>query len=224
MTIRNHRPHFTYVRALVLICTFMIAVAAVAVPFYSVSSKAMEGAGASLPIVPSSPNTAKAMNVPGWTSTLNMPVVGETIAIYGADCTTPKTEFNLGEVICAVTDGVDLTTVPGNYYVNWHSPSNGITNGPTITTNPQSFLFTLPTTPSGNLGTWKANIGRVTPAESSIIGSPPNFNVGDAPAYLNLRFRLYDSEDPIQPPGYGLGGLRQSNGLPGKSIPPLVQR
>lgn len=205
MTIRNHRPHFTYVRALVLICTFMIAVAAVAVPFYSVSSQT-KAAGASLPIVPSSPSATKAMNHPGWTSALNMPLAGETISIYAADCSTPKTEFNLGDVICAVTDGVDLTTVPGNYYVNWHSPSNEITDGPTITQNPQSFLFTIPSSPSGNVGTWKANIGSVSPAESSIIGSPPNFTVGDAPTISifasdcttpKLLFNLQDTDKTV---------------------------
>ena len=179
MTIRNHRPRFTYVRALVLISTFMIAVAAVAVPFYSVRSQAA-GAFSEDNVKPSNPGTAKALHLPGWTSTLNMPMVGETIEIFAADCSTPKTNFNLGEVICAKTDGVDLTTVPNNYYVNWHGP-NGITDGPTITQNPQYFQFALPTGPT-DAGLWKANIGRVTPAESSIIGNPPNFTVSDAPS------------------------------------------
>ncbi|MDQ5846819.1 MAG: HYR domain-containing protein [Acidobacteriota bacterium] len=181
MTSRNHRPHVTHVcvRALVLISAFMIAVAAVAVPFYSVRSETLR-AFSEDNTKRSHPSAAKALPLPGWTSTLNMPVVGETIAIFAADCSTPKSDFNLGEVVCAKTDGVDLTTVPNNYYVNWHGP-NGITDGPTITQNPQYFQFALPTGPT-DAGLWKANIGRVTPAESSIIGSPPEFTVSDAPS------------------------------------------
>ena len=103
-------------------------------------------------------------------------LAGETIEIFASDCTTPKTAFAAGETICAKTDGVDLTTVPNNYYVNWHHPDNSTTNGGTITTNPQYTLFSIPTSGS-YLGTWKANIGRVDPAESSIIGNPPTFTV-----------------------------------------------
>ena len=182
MRTRNHRPP-THIRVLVLISTFMIAVAALAIPFYSVRSESLPGAGKrGAGVAPKASTNILPVNSMGWSSTVSMPMVGETIAVYAADCTTPKTEFNLGDVICAVTDGVDLVTEPGNYYVNWHSPSNVITDGPVITQNPQSFLFTLPTDPSGNVGTWKANIGRLSPAESSIIGSPPNFTVGDAPS------------------------------------------
>src|SRR5688500_14728172 len=206
MRTRNHRP-LTYVRVLVLISTFMIAVAALAVPFYSVRSESLPAAGKSRAnVAPKASTNIFPGNSMGWSSTVSMPVVGETIAIYASDCVTPKTDFNLGEVICAVTDGVDLVTEPGNYYVNWHSPSNGITDGPTITTNPQSFLFTLPTSTSGNVGTWKANIGRVSPAESSIIGSPPNFTVGSAPNISifasdcttpKLLFNLQDTDKTV---------------------------
>ena len=178
MRTQNPRP-LTYTRVLILISTFMIAVAALAVPFYSVRSESLPGVRKSeVNGAPKVPTNVRSL---GWMPTVSMPVVGETIAVYASDCTTPKTEFRLGEVICTVTDGVDLTTEPGNYYVNWHSPSNGITNGPTITQNPQSFLFTLPSSPSGNVGTWKPNIGRVDPAESSIIGNPPNFTVSEGP-------------------------------------------
>jgi Tfp pilus assembly protein FimT len=96
----------------------------------------------------------------------------ETIEIFAADCTTPKSAFALGETVCAVTDGVDLVTVPGNYYMNWIDSSLNQTNGGTITQNPQNFLFVPPTA-----DTWKATIGRVSPADSSIVGNPPIFTV-----------------------------------------------
>jgi hypothetical protein len=104
---------------------------------------------------------------------------GETIAVYASDCTTPKLSFNLGETVCAITDGVDLS-VPGNYFINWTGP-NGTTNGATITQNPQQFLFSLPTA-NTEVGLWKPNIARVAPPESSIIGNPPNFSVSEGPA------------------------------------------
>jgi len=132
-------------------------------------------------VKPSYPSTLMA---PGFSSLLNAPVSGETIAVYAADCVTPKDSFNLGEVVCTKTNGVDLSS-PGNYYVDWFGP-NGMVTGPTITQNPQTFLFALPT---GNTdkGSWKANIGRVSPAETSIIGNPPIFSVGNGPAIAIYR-------------------------------------
>ncbi|HET8782241.1 MAG TPA: HYR domain-containing protein [Pyrinomonadaceae bacterium] len=79
--------------------------------------------------------------------------------------------FNLGEVVCAKTDGVDLS-VANNHYMNWIDSQLNETNGGTITQNPQFFLFTPPTADS-----WKATIGSVTPADSSIVGNPPVFTV-----------------------------------------------
>lgn len=167
----NHRRHFTRLNPLVFISAFIIAVAVVAVPFHSASATF-------------SPNGALQPEVTlgrsGWVSTLSLPsMAGETIAVFAADCTTPKLSFNLGETVCAKTDGVDLT-IPNNYYVNWTGP-NGTTNDGTITQNPQYFLFSLPLG-NTNVGSWKPNIGRVTPAESSIIGNPPIFTVSEGPA------------------------------------------
>jgi hypothetical protein len=172
MKTRNYRRRFTHVRSFVLISAFIIAVAVVAVPFYSASATF-------------SPNGALQPGATsgrlGWIPTLSLPsMAGETIAVFAADCTTPKLSFNLGETVCAKTDGVDLT-IPNNYYVNWTGP-NGTTNDPGfITQNPQYFLFSLPLG-NTNVGLWKPNIGRVTPPESSIIGNPPNFTVSEGPA------------------------------------------
>jgi hypothetical protein len=179
MKTRNHGRQFKHVRSLVLISAFIIAVAAVAVPFYSVQSKLLPAPGSLAASARQKGSTAKTTRRSGWAPTLNLPsITGETIAIFAADCSAPKTEFNLGEVVCLKTDGVDLISTPNNYYVNLDGPS-GIINGPTITQNPQYSLMALPTSPTGNTGTWKANIGRVSPAESSIIGNPPLFTVSE---------------------------------------------
>ncbi len=157
-----------------LIGTFFLLASAFAMPFYSVDSSAHENNRSDTNL------NARAAGHFSRAWPVSLPAVaGESVEVYAADCVTAKTSFSLGEVVCAKTDGVDLVTTPGNFYVNWHSPSNGITNGQTITQNPQYFLFAIPTAPAGNVGTWKANIGRVSPAESSIIGGPPLFTVSD---------------------------------------------
>ncbi len=104
------------------------------------------------------------------------PMFAESVTLYAADCVTPKTAFNLGESVCAKTDGIDLS-VANNHYMNWIDSSLNQTNGGTITQNPQYFLFVPPSS-----GTWKATVGRVAPADSSIIGTPPLFTVSDGPA------------------------------------------
>jgi uncharacterized repeat protein (TIGR01451 family) len=104
------------------------------------------------------------------------PMFAESVTLYAADCVTPKTGFNLGETVCAKTDGIDLS-VPNNHYMNWIDSELNQTNGGTITQNPQYFLFV-----PANTGTWKASVGRVDPADSSIIGNPPLFTVSSGAA------------------------------------------
>ncbi len=107
-----------------------------------------------------------------WISTPSFqPMTGETVDVLAADCVTPKSTFNPGETVCARTNGIDLT-VANNYYMNWIDSHANQTNGGTITQNPQYFLFVPPTS-----GGWKATVGRVNPADSSIIGNPPVFTV-----------------------------------------------
>jgi len=101
----------------------------------------------------------------------------ENVEVFAADCITPKSSFNLGETVCAKTTGVDVTTTPGNFYMNWIDSQLTQTNGGTITQDPQYFLFVPPTA-----DTYKATIGRVSPADSSIVGNPPIFTVSPGPA------------------------------------------
>lgn len=127
---------------------------------------------------------AKSRNRWTWLPSFTAPTVaGETVELFAADCVTPQTAFTLGQTVCAKTNGVDVTTTPGNYYMNWVDSQLNQTNGGTITTNPQFFLFVPPTS-----GTWKATIGRVNPADSSIIGNPPLFTVGTGPAISTFAY------------------------------------
>ena len=127
---------------------------------------------------------AKSFGRWSWMPSVAPPVLaGETIELFAADCVNPKTDFNVGETVCAKTNGVDVTTNPGNFYMNWIDSQLNETNGGTITTNPQFFLFVPPTS-----GTWKATIGSVSPADSSIIGNPPLFTVTEGSAISTFAF------------------------------------
>jgi uncharacterized repeat protein (TIGR01451 family) len=122
------------------------------------------------------PGLAALAGTKSWFSASpSMALAGETVELFAADCTTPKTAFSLGETVCAKTNGVDLT-IPGNYYMNWIDSQLNQTNGGTITQNPQYFLYVPPAA-----DTYKATIGRVAPADSSIIGNPPLFTVSNGP-------------------------------------------
>lgn len=93
----------------------------------------------------------------------------ESISTYAADCTTPKTLFFLGEVVCAKTSGV---TEPDRL-VNWlQPPDSSVVFGGNITADPQDFLFTPTVT-----GEWKASIASST--DSSIL--PAFFTVNPPP-------------------------------------------
>lgn len=180
---RRSTSRFNY---LILLGILLIAAVGLAIPAVHSSSTAEPSAGDK-----ASPRSLSAARVPGYGNWLPglapAALAGETIEIFAADCTTPKTAFAAGETICAKTNGVDVSA--GNYHVNWHHPDNTQTNGGTITVNPQYSLFSIPTSGS-YLGTWKANIGRVTPAESSIIGNPPTFTVSAAPTIATFAYAL----------------------------------
>ncbi|HJU55190.1 MAG TPA: HYR domain-containing protein [Pyrinomonadaceae bacterium] len=117
-----------------------------------------------------------------------LPQVAETIETFAADCTTAKTSFTLGDTICVKTNGV-IANGNTNRFVNFLTPDTAIANTTaTITTDPQTFLYTLPTTasviiagnPATTLGTWKATIA--DPSDSSI--NPAPFDVSAAPASI----------------------------------------
>jgi len=177
---------FTRINPILLIGVFIIAVAVLAVPIYSVHSSSLP-IGASKASVPSGPPakvsqigslSANSIIHGSWSSTIDslLPVPlpsPETVEILAADCETPKTEFFLGETVCAKTDNV----TESDRWVNWLSPpdSHVAHGGPTetlITQNPQTFTYT-PTVTGG----WKATIA--DPLDSSIV--PAYFNVNSVP-------------------------------------------
>ena len=158
-------------KMVMLLGALLILGTVLAVPFNSVSSNSRAGL-VQRQTVTSLPKPTETFRNAGWTSTLNLPgMAGESVTLYAADCFTPKNSFNLGEVVCAKTDGVDLS-VANNHYMNWIDSQLNQTNGGSITQNPQFFLFTPP-----SADTYKATIGSLAPADSSIVGNPPLFTV-----------------------------------------------
>ena len=107
----------------------------------------------------------------------------ESIATFAANCSTPKTDFNLGETVCARVTGSPLGTTPQRQ-LNFVNPAGVVVQSSPITADPQIFSFTLPaTTVSTNAGitvdnrrTWK-------------ITSIDN---GDASAHATTSFACHD--------------------------------
>ncbi|HZS07224.1 MAG TPA: immunoglobulin-like domain-containing protein [Blastocatellia bacterium] len=88
--------------------------------------------------------------LPGLTAL--SPVTGlESVATFASDCVTPKTDFNLGETVCVKVTGA-FFSAPRR--INWVHPSGLVASSTSITSDPQTDLFTIPAT-SANLGTWK---------------------------------------------------------------------
>jgi uncharacterized repeat protein (TIGR01451 family) len=170
------RPH-----SFVLIGVFLFVAAAVALPLYTVSSSALRN-GSSKLNVPSersagagqlnsrvSLSSIRPSGSSAFSSLLPIPAYApETIQTFASDCTTPKTTFVLGEVVCAETALVTET----DRFVNWFGPGGHAFGGAgqtDITTNqPQDFLYTPTLT-----GDWSVAIA--DSSNSSIVST--NFTV-----------------------------------------------
>lgn len=90
---------------------------------------------------------------------LAIPQSSVDIATYDATCTTPKTTFVLGEVVCAKATGLV------GYRFAWVDSAGFILQRTDITTDPQTDTFTLPSTQTSvvndttvdNRGEWRVN-------------------------------------------------------------------
>jgi hypothetical protein len=77
----------------------------------------------------------------------------ETITTYAADCTTPKTVFNLGDEVCAkVSGGPSLTGIPRRF--SWVNADNEIQSLAPVSVLPGTNKFTL-TPPDGSGADWR---------------------------------------------------------------------
>lgn len=181
---RNERRHSTQLNSLVLISAFIIALAVVAVPFYSVRSSSLPTRNTSQPRVPSAA-PAKVSQVDSlmasnsssarWPSRFqpflpeSQPVV-EGIATYDATCVTPKTDFQLTDVVCAKASGVPVTLFP--WHVAWIDPAGLIQQSDIASTDDQTQYHFTPT----SIGPWRVNLLR----SNGAVRQSATFTVHDA--------------------------------------------
>jgi len=114
----------------------------------------------------------------------------ESVSTFASDCVTPKTDFNLGDTVCAkVTGGLSAKAL------NWVSRTDSVVQVNNITSDPQTFTFTLPasdtSTLSGtgvddvtvdNRGVWRV----YTASEDNSVRSVAFFTVHAATPFVDL--------------------------------------
>ena len=120
----------------------------------------------------------------------------ESIATFAADCTTPQTDFNLGETVCAKLTGAPLGP-PVQRAINWTGPFSFIVSSTNVVTDPQTELFTIPAPAASvvngetvdNRGNWEVS---GTTASDASVQARALFTVHD-PAETVADLVVYSS-------------------------------
>jgi uncharacterized repeat protein (TIGR01451 family) len=196
----NRRPYLMRLSSVFLISAFFLAVAVLAVPFYSARSSSLPEGRSSKPRA-NSRGPAKVAKTasrvvsnpaisPAWLSAFTPllptpPPAAEGIATFADDCSTPKSDFNLGEVVCAKASGVPTTVFP--WHVLWIDTGGFVRQSDDAVADDQyPYRFTLPATATSdvngqmvnNLGTWKVNLtrsnGAVRQTARFVVHQPTN--------------------------------------------------
>lgn len=132
----------------------------------------------------------------------------ETVTLYGTDglgncLATPKTEFNLGEAVCAKVEGIPLGL---SRRITWVDPEGFIEKSTPVIADGQLDLWTNPTAPTGliadyfvvrNVGTWRANLitsrGSVRASAFYTVSDPAN-----ATSDLAININALGADNPGQ--------------------------
>ena len=144
----------------------LILLGLLAIPFFSSAARGLR----SVPTPPSDNQVTQESNqsakLPGLLSpNFLMPQGGgETIAIFEGDCTTPATDFDLGDAICVKLTGAPIGTRIRRR-IAIVNPAGIIMAKADVTSSPQTLNFTLPSAASSvlevntvdNRGTWRVN-------------------------------------------------------------------
>jgi uncharacterized repeat protein (TIGR01451 family) len=196
----NHRRHLTRFSSVFVISVFLLAVAALAIPFHSARSSSLPTRGHSLSgaNAGSSPKFGKTVSrsvsspaiLASWSSIFTpfLPTPqpsAEGIATFAGDCVTPQTDFNLGDVVCAKATGVPVTLFP--WHVLWVDTAGFVRQSDDASTDEATeYRYTLPSTATStvndqtvdNRGTWKVNLtkssGAVRQTARFIVHEPAN--------------------------------------------------
>lgn len=161
-------------RNLLAFGVFIIMAAIVAAPFYSALSSSSRVRSSSKS---KAPDVAAARRAPNpkaarrSSSALLAPVFfAEGVATFDTDCTTPKTDFNLGDTICAKATGVP--NLPAGFFpwrVTWVDPAGFVRQADAASTDDTTtYTYTIPSASTSviddktvdNRGTWRVNLTR----------------------------------------------------------------
>lgn len=193
----GNRRATTRINSAVLIGVFFILAAVVAVPVYTTRSAAQSlkapAASSSVRFFTGFSNIA----ISPLSSLLLSPnpqAPAEMIETFASDCTTPKTDFDLGETVCAKITGAPLGDVDrAARRIGWVSPYGSLAQGADITTDPQNGTYLIPIsqtqtfTDTGggevvvdNRGTWTVN----------------TYSTSDGSLQMSASFTVHDPATP----------------------------
>jgi uncharacterized repeat protein (TIGR01451 family) len=152
----------------ILAGVFIILAAVVAVPFYTARSSSLptrgfsqrlakagaSAAGITASLAASRPAVAPRSSVFMPLSPQPQPFIEGIATFDGATCTTPQTDFQINETVCAKATGVPPTLFP--WFVAWVDPAGFIEQLDIASTDDQAQYHFTPTT----TGPWRVNLLR----------------------------------------------------------------
>src|SRR2546423_6126695 len=169
---------------LIFIGIFALALVVIAVPIHSAHSNSLERR-----VMPGPISITPVARIDSgkvhWSRSFGLPlsappVISETIETFASDCTTPKTDFDLGQTVCAkVTNApVGAGGAPAQR-LTWVARNGAVAQAGNITSSTQTGTYLLPTTATqtlggvtiDNRGTWRGNTS--APSDGSLRNTAP---------------------------------------------------
>src|SRR2546421_1560316 len=215
--------------SLIFIGVFIIVTAVVAMPLYSVGSSAGPSGNSNLGQVNDRAasslvgRTAAASPTPGFPLLLpqtSTPSVATFDGTNGTTCTPAKSEFNLGQNVCATATNTGGATA--NRRFSWADPQGFVRRQTSITSDPQSDHFDIPSTTTstlsngqvvGNIGNWRVNIissrGALVTYATFVVKDPAN-----ATADLAVFKRAPANSEQVQAGSNGSFNITAQNSGP----------
>jgi len=189
MRSKNTSPRaINRLRSLMFIGIFIILAAVVVMPLYSVRSSALPAGDSNrgVPISWESPIALRStISFPLLVPQASTPSVATFDGTDGTTCDPAKTEFSLGQNVCATATNTGGATA--NRRFSWADPQGFVRRQTGITTDPQNDHFDIPSTPTStlsngqvvsNIGNWRVNIissrGALVTFANFVVKDPAN--------------------------------------------------
>jgi uncharacterized repeat protein (TIGR01451 family) len=121
---------------------------------------------------------------------LPAPPAAETIETFASDCTTPKTDFDLGQTVCAKITGAPLGSGGrAAVRIGWVSPYGSLAQGADITTDPQTGSYVIPTSQTQ---TFTDSGGGTVVADNRGTWTIGTYSAGDGSRRVTAEFTVHD--------------------------------